>query len=198
MIIENLAKSYSRNHVFRGISVTFAPSRIAALVGPNGAGKTTLLRIAAGLQHPDDGTVRGSDAVYYGGFDTLPLRGTITAFRRTLGLWTDAGRGARRMATLSRGELHQAGLDAAFDLNRPILLLDEPWTALEPDRREALNRRLVATAAAGKVVVCSSHDLDEVSRVADDIHVLRDGKLRSYSRESDTFTRDELLAWYHR
>jgi len=141
LVLDGIEKSYGSLQVLRGFSGAFDAGSVAALVGPNGAGKTTLLRIAAGLQRADGGTVSGGRVLYYGGFDTLPLRGTVDRFRRALSLPPVAG-GGRRMATLSRGELHQVGLDTAFALAPDALLLDEPWTALEPDAREALNESI--------------------------------------------------------
>ena len=122
------------------------------------------------------------------------MRGRIDDLRRALGLGVTAG-GERRLSRLSRGELHAVGLDLAFELASDVLLLDEPWTALEPDAREALNDRL-RLFAEQHVVVCSSHDLDEVARVADDVVFLQDGVARWMRREEAAFDRDELIRVY--
>ncbi len=196
--VEAVWKSYGTTEVLRGVSVVFSPGRLTALVGPNGAGKTTLLRIVAGLQHPTRGRVLAHDVLYFGGYDLLPVRGTIVRFRRALGLG-DAGADRRALATLSRGQLQQVGLDASLDLAPETLLLDEPWSSLEPDARDRLNERLALFAASGRIVVCSSHELDEVARVADDVAFLRDGAVQSVRRESlggNRFDRDGLLVRY--
>lgn len=194
--LHGIEKSYGSLHVLRGFSGVFGSGSVAALVGPNGAGKTTLLRIAAGLQRAGAGTVRGGRVLYYGGFEMLPVGGDINRFRRALDLPPVPG-GERRMSTLSRGELHQAGLDAAFALEPDALLLDEPWTALEPDAREALNASILSFAAS-HVVVCSSHDLDEVARVADVVFFLSEGKSLLMRREelAEGFQRDDLIRVY--
>ncbi len=183
LVLKGVTKSYGDLVVLRDVEGAFHPGRVGALVGPNGAGKTTLLRIIAGLQRPDSGALTSREPVYYGGFDTLPVSGTVDRFRRALGLAPAVLLGGRRMSRLSRGELHRVGLDAVFDLGRRTLLLDEPWTALEPDAREDLNRRLVDAAVAGCVIVVSTHDLDEVARVADDVAFLREGRAVWKSRE---------------
>ena len=193
--VENLVRSYGTNIVLSSVSLSFPPGRLAALVGPNGAGKTTLLRIAAGLIAADSGTVRGPRCLYYGGFDCLPIRGTENAFRLSLGL-SPIPDGRKTLGKLSRGQLHLVGLRAALDLREPALLLDEPWTALEPDARERLNERLVERARQGGVVVCSTHDLDEVGRIADDVVFLRDGTATVNRREEQAgleFRREKLL-----
>lgn len=194
--ISLIRKSYGDNEVLRGFSGTFSAGRIAALVGPNGAGKTTLLRIAAGLQHADSGLTRSGRALYYGGFDVLPVKGSVDQLRRSLGL-SSVSKGGRKLSRLSRGELHRVGLDIALDLVPDVLLLDEPWTALEPDARDTLNVDLRANAEA-RVIICSSHDLDEVARVADDVIFLADGVGVWKRRDEDpaAFDREALIRVY--
>lgn len=192
--LDAVRKSYGSNEVLRGFTGTFVRGRIAALIGPNGAGKTTLLRIAAGLQHADGGTVSGTHVVYYGGFDTMPVRGTIDAFRTALGLEETSDR--RKLGKLSRGELQRVGLSAALELPSDALLLDEPWTALEPDAREQLDGEL-QRIASDRIVICSTHDLDHVARIADDFVFLAAGTAVWKKREEGGVTRDELLRLYH-
>ncbi|HYC59804.1 MAG TPA: ATP-binding cassette domain-containing protein [Thermoanaerobaculia bacterium] len=192
--LDAVRKSYGANEVLRGFTGTFARGRIAALIGPNGAGKTTLLRIAAGLQHADGGTVSRAQVLYYGGFDTMPARGTIDAFRSALGLQRASD--TRKLAKLSRGELQRVGLAAALELPSDALLLDEPWTALEPDARDELNGAL-QRIATDRIVVCSTHDLDQVARIADDFVFLAAGTAVWKKREDGGITRDELLRLYH-
>lgn len=173
--IRGLAKRYGSKRVFDAFEGTFEPGRLTALVGPNGAGKTTLLRIAAGLQTADAGEIiRPAPAAYYGGFDTIPVAGSVRNLRASLGV--SPGDDQRSLSRLSRGELQLVGLEIVLDLAPAILLLDEPWTALEPHVRRELTGRLSGLAAAGKMVICSSHDLDEVVRAADDVVFLHDGK----------------------
>jgi ABC-type multidrug transport system ATPase subunit len=169
---------------------------VTAIVGPNGAGKTTLLRIAAGLQFADAGTLSFRGGLYYGGFDLLPRKGSVNNFRRALGL-PPVANGHRSLATLSRGELQKVGLDAALDLAPAVLFLDEPWTGLEPDLREELNER-IAVASSERITICSSHDLDEVARVADEVLLLADGTALLYEETGDggSFDRERLLKAY--
>jgi ABC-type multidrug transport system ATPase subunit len=195
--VSGVTKSYEATEVLRGFSGTFRPGRVAALVGPNGAGKTTLLRVIAGLQRADGGSIRGGGGLYYGGFDALPTRGTIDSLRRALGLLPVSG-GRRTLSKLSRGELQRTGLDIAFELAPGLLLLDEPWTALEPDAREGLNDR-IRDAVRDRVIICSSHDLDEVARVADDVVFLGHGVGLWHAREDRAgaaFDREELIRLY--
>ena len=198
--VERIYKSYGSTSVLRDVSAEFLSGRVTALVGPNGAGKTTLLRIIAGLQTATSGNVDGPEALYYGGIDTLPVRGTVNGLRRAFDLPELVG-GRRKLNTLSRGQLHSVGLDIAFAIDAPILLLDEPWSSLEPDARFRLNAGLTAYAASGRIVVCSSHELDEVGRVADDVAFLRNGGLTMQRGEAlggERFDHALLLATYRK
>ena len=196
--IEGITKSYGHNKVLRGISGMFEPRRVSAVVGPNGAGKTTLLRVMASLQSRNGGLIDAPfPPTYYGGFDTIPVRGKVDDLFAAVGLRPKGDR--RRLSALSRGELQQQGLDIVFGLSPRVLLLDEPWTALEPHIREELNRRLLDFAARDAIVICSSHDLDEVVRVADDVLFLDAGSARWSTRESRggrPADRDELLSMF--
>lgn len=151
-------KSYGPKCVLDGATFTIRAGTVVGLVGANGAGKTTLMRIAAGLQLPDGGRVSIRHGGYFGGFETLPVGGSENDLRRGLGLETRET-GSVRLSTLSRGELQTVGLSAAFELSCDILLLDEPWTGLEPDRRDTLSARITDYARAGRATISLSPSL---------------------------------------
>jgi ABC-2 type transport system ATP-binding protein len=193
----DVGKRYGAIRALSGCTFAFGPGRVAAIVGPNGAGKTTLLRIGAKLQFADSGHVEVRDVLYYGGFQQLPVKGMVNQLRASLGLGGASRHGNRKLSTLSSGELQRVGLEIAFDLDRDVLLLDEPWGSLEPDSREELNR-MISSYAVRHTVLCSSHDLDEVARTADDVVLLSDGEGQLYKREDfgGQFNRDDLLDVY--
>ena len=170
---------------------------VYGLVGPNGAGKTTLLSILTGLRRADRGTVhigasRNRIAVcpdvpgfepWLTAFEVVDLARhyvapdlAADAVLRTLytvGLDEQAD---RRVGGFSRGMTQRLGLAAALIGDPRVLLLDEPTSALDPaGRAEILD--LVAAMRGRRTVVFSSHILADVQRVADQVGVLRAGRL---------------------
>ena len=191
----------------RGVSFAIPQGSIVALLGRNGAGKTTLLRMMAGLLRPSKGEIhlaggqeedsdpRRSGAIGVVGhgewiYEDLTARENLEFFAKlyavrniaaTVGRWLDTvgltrfadsranefSRGMRQRLTLARALLHDPR----------ILLLDEPWTALD-DRAVQLLRSLLLDAHSRNctVVVCS-HQLREALDVATDIVAIDAGKL---------------------
>ncbi len=176
--------------VLRATTWEAPPGRITALVGPNGVGKTTTLRLLLGLARPVAGrvTVGGLAPAEHRrrhGVGFLPEEGVrlpgwtvgalLAASRADPGegpgpaasVLVPPGLLRRPVEALSRGQARAVLLARALDAGRGLLLLDEPWSGLDPAAREALARLLVARAAGGATVVLSSHEMLEVGRVAD-------------------------------
>jgi ABC-type sugar transport system ATPase subunit len=183
--------------------------RTTALVGPNGAGKTTLLRLIAALERPlagqvfvggrraTTGTVRTSvayafqHAVFVSGTVAqnlalaLRLRGVahqerdlrIAEATEALGIAALRDRDALR---LSGGEAQRANLARALCLRAPVTLLDEPLTGLDgPARRQLLHDLPAMLRRFATTTVIVTHDRDEALRLADDLVVLIDGRVRA-------------------
>ena len=190
-----LVKRYEETVALDGIHLRIAPGLVYGLVGPNGAGKTTLLGLLSGLRAPTSGSLELGSEHYAVLPDSPAFDSWLTAFEvvdlaRTLAP-TDVPRGAvdevleqaglaeasrRKVRGFSRGMLQRLGI-AATVVGRPdLLLLDEPAAALDPaGRREVLD--LVADMRGRATVLFSSHILDDVQEVCDEIGILRRGEL---------------------
>ena len=191
----DLTKQYGETTALDGVDIMVPKGAIYGLVGPNGAGKTTLLGILAGLRSPTS----GSASVHAAGVRVLPdtpkfdpwltarevveLARTLTAptspptdvdeVLEAAGLLDNAG---RRVRGFSRGMLQRLGIAAAVVGDPDLLLLDEPAAALDPaGRREVLD--LVERLRGRATIVFSSHILDDVQQVSDEIGILRRGSL---------------------
>lgn len=190
-----VTKRYGPVTALDAVDLTVPAGSIYGLVGPNGAGKTTLLGILAGLRRPTSGTSTISartvgvlpDTPQYDGWLTgrevvelsrrLADNGTPpAAVDEVLGTAGLAEAADRRVKGYSRGMLQRLGLAAAV-VNQPeLLLFDEPAAALDPaGRREVLN--LVSALRGRSTVLFSSHILDDVQEVCDEVGILRRGEL---------------------
>lgn len=207
--IDSLRFQRGRRVVLEIPSLEFASGRVTALLGPNGSGKSTLLRIIAGLEKPAEGQVRFDGALIsprarsqsfaYAFQEAVFLSGTV---RSNL----DLGLRLRRLPTderskrlieaaratgvesllerdahaLSGGEAQRSNLARALALRAPLTLLDEPLTGLDATGRRQLTNalpRILRQFTATSIVV--THDRDEALRIADDIVVLAEGRVRA-------------------
>ncbi len=172
------------------------PGRITALLGPSGSGKSTLLRLAAGLLAlPADAALAVGDGRPLAGriawmaqsdllfpwrrlLDNVllgaSLRGTRPDLARARALLAEvglAGEEAKRPAELSGGMRQRAALARTLMEDRPVVLMDEPFSALDAPTRHRL-QELAARLLAGRTVLLVTHDPLEALRLADRIIVL--------------------------
>jgi ABC-2 type transport system ATP-binding protein len=187
--------------------VSFEVGRgITGLLGPNGAGKSTILGMIAGLlppsagdvtllgepawRHPDvyrrvglvperesvPGWLTGHGFVRYAA-ELQGLEDPEAAARAVIATVDLADAADRRTATYSKGMRQRILLAAALVHDPPVLLLDEPFNGLDPRQRLHMMTLLRDLAAAGRTIVFSSHILEEVERVADQVLVIHAGRL---------------------
>ncbi len=169
---------YRRREVFHDLWFELCANQALGVIGPNGAGKTTLLRVIAGLLPASAGEMRvrglepGRAAArvnvgYFAGDFTLP--GAVRACD-----WGSLATGdvltaeRRRIRTLSRGTRQLLGLRTV--LSRPhlgLVVLDEPWEALDVDGSRWLSRTLDAKRDRGAAIVLASHDPHDLAGICD-------------------------------
>ena len=173
--VKNLFKSYGKNRVLEDLSFTVDEREHVCLSAPSGAGKTTLLRILCGLESADKGTVSGIDPrnVSYlfqesRLFPQLTALENVTcihedpqnvteeaaALLETLGLAEDLN---KRPAELSGGMKQRVALARTLLADRPVVFLDEPFTALDPERKDSV-RAMVSVLCKDKTLLLVSHD----------------------------------------
>jgi heme exporter protein A len=202
--VEGLTKGYGGPPVLRGVSFRLRAGEGLILLGPNGAGKSTLLRILAGIHHPGDGTIRidGERASFRNpetrrrfGFvshetflyDALTARENLRFFARLYGVRDEAlisealrSVGLERFADravsgFSRGMAQRLTLARAQIHGPRVLLLDEPFTGLDPVAASELEASLRAFRTAGGAFIMATHDLAHISGTGTRLIVLRAG-----------------------
>jgi ABC-type multidrug transport system ATPase subunit len=181
-----LEKRYGRKRVLRGVDLDVARDETLVVTGPNGSGKTTLLRLCAGLALPTGGTLEleadraslgylGHEPMLYRdltALENLDLYGRLyrVAERRErigmllerFGLWEAR---AERVASYSRGMTQRLALCRVLLHDPELLILDEPYTALDADGAALLDRELQALRD-GRALLLSTHDPARVESLA--------------------------------
>ena len=178
--------------VIDNVSFALEPGSLTALVGPNGAGKSTLLHLLQGRLKPASGSVDSS-----GSIALMPQRAAIDwTFPITVAQMVELGRqtrgktstdaalqqvglndlASRRLNRLSGGQQQRALLARTLMQEAPILLLDEPCSAIDPPTREQLLGLMRRLAETGHTLLVSSHDWGEALDAYDRVIVL-DGEV---------------------
>ena len=170
--VEHLCKRYGENAVLDDISFT-ASIGVTRLLGPSGIGKTTLLRVLLGLETPDSGTVNGDKFRWTAVFQENCLLEGLDAegnLRFVLGANYNAAAAQAHLEELGLGDVgkkkvrdYSGGMQRRLALARALLApsdalaLDEPFTGLDAENREAAMRAILR-AAETKIVILSTHE----------------------------------------
>jgi heme ABC exporter ATP-binding subunit CcmA len=221
--VEGVWKFYGDYPALRNVNLQVQPGSCLALIGRNGAGKTTLLRIVAGFSRPGKGEVkifdvppRDNQARHQIGFighgisvyDELSALENLMLYARLYALqdprraaleWLERT-GLERAANglvreFSRGMRQRLAVARAFLHGPRVLLLDEPFTALD-DRAIAVLQRLLREAlAAGKTVVMSTHQLREAMELATHVALVNRGQVAFHGESTPEMAADPSLIY---
>lgn len=190
--VENLSREFHQRSVVKNLSFEIPQGQITAFLGPNGAGKSTILKIIMGLRRPSHGRVEVHGRIGYtsqelsfpkhlkareilrfvsGHYkDPESLDSLVERFDLKLFLH-------RQLGGLSGGEKRRLALACALVSKPGILILDEPTTGLDLESRRHLWSEISNFKNQGGTVLLSTHDLHEVSRIADRILLIDQGRL---------------------
>ena len=206
LTLSNLSKRFGSLQALDNLSLSLAGGEIVGFVGANGAGKSTTMRIVMGVLSADAGTVtwKGSpmDAAIRRSIGYMPeerglyprmkvvdqliylarLHGlSASAAKAAADRWTERlGLEERRgdeVQTLSLGNQQRVQLAAALVSDPELLILDEPFSGLDPVAVDVMSQVLLERAAAGVPTLFSSHQLDVVERLCDRVVIIRSGRL---------------------
>jgi len=225
--LHNVNRSFSGRHVLNDITFTVREGRMTGFVGANGAGKTTTMRIILGVLSADSGRVSLNGSVIgasdrrrfgympeeRGLYPKMKVAEQITYLARLHGLGPTAARantttllerlglGERAndaVEKLSLGNQQRAQIAAALVHDPEVLILDEPFSGLDPIAVETVQSVLKEYAAGGRPVLFSSHQLDIVERLCDDLVIIAGGTIRASGsrdalREQHSAPRYEIL-----
>lgn len=204
--IQDLTKSFGAITALDRCSFRVAPGRMIGFLGPNGAGKTTAMRAIFGLVRPDAGSIswNGQSVTHEnrlrfgympeqrGLYPKMRAREHVAYLGRLHGmaaseardaadLWLErfglAERATDTVESLSHGNQQRVQLATALVHDPDLLVLDEPFSGLDPLAVETMSEILTEQAAAGKAVVFSSHQLDLVEDICQDVAIIHQGRI---------------------
>ena len=204
--VRDICKRFDQVQALDGCSFSVERGRMLGFLGPNGAGKTTTMRAVFGLVEPDSGEVLWDgrpvqlhDRLRFGYmpeerglYPRMPVAEQIAYFGRLHGLDADGARiaaeawlkrlglGERataKLEELSHGNQQRAQLAAALVHEPELLVLDEPFAGLDPIAVQTLAGLLRDEAERGAAVLFSSHQLDLVEDICEDVAIVHHGRV---------------------
>lgn len=199
----NLDKKFGPTVVLDNLSLHIKPGGIVAVLGPNGSGKTTLIKSLLGMKLPDKGRIlfNNSDIrnqwKYRNEIDYLPqianfpsnlkvkellrmikdLRGKVAKDEELIQFLKLEPFLDKKLGNLSGGTKQKVNLVLAFMFDSPLVILDEPTTGLDPISLLRLKALIQKEKAKGKTILITSHIINFVEEVADEIVFLLEGKI---------------------
>ena len=193
--MQDASLGYGGAALFQGLDFTLTGGAWTCLLGTSGVGKSTLLRLIAGLERPERGTIRCSDGQPLAGrlawmgqrddlLPWLPARANVMLGARLRGDPPDPARAESLLervgltpqrdqlpATLSGGQRQRVALARTLMEDRPVVLMDEPFSALDAITRARL-QSLAAALLAGRTVLLVTHDPLEALRLGHRVHIM--------------------------
>ena len=199
--ISNVSKQFFSLKAVDNVSLNIGKGEVVGLLGPNGAGKTTLFKLIAGLLHPDGGRIRPMNgrwpAIGYKPDRLLfPNRLRVSeylimvanlagirshdqeqAVLDTLVKVDLVSQANKRIGDCSKGMRQRLGLAQAIMGNPHLLLLDEPSNGLDPTGQADIQALIKKLHMAGKTILISSHQLNEITAVCTQLIIMNNGHI---------------------
>ncbi|MGN0363445.1 MAG: ABC transporter ATP-binding protein [Bilifractor sp.] len=203
--LRELYKSFGVHEVLKGISLHAESGHAVGLLGRNGAGKTTTIRILMNVFEPDRGEIlldgkpldyrktrigylpeeRGlypkkvilDQLVYFAELKGMPRADAVTAISQWLNRLGMAEYRNKRLDTLSKGNQQKIQLITAVVHDPDIIILDEPFSGLDPVNAELLKEVVREEIEKGKIVLFSSHQMNYIEEFCNEIAILNGGKI---------------------
>lgn len=224
VVLENVTKTFGATKAVDGLSLTVPRGSVYGFIGPNGSGKSTTLRMIMRIIHPDRGTIRvlGEDATSGGAasdrvgylpeerglyrkmkvHDVLRFYAELKSKRLTnseIDRWLDRiglpGAGKKAVEAMSKGMGQKVQFLAAVLHEPELLILDEPFSGLDPVNMEVLKDAILEQRSRGATIIFSTHDMDVAEKMCDFIFMIFKGQKvldGTLSSIQDRYGRDTL------
>lgn len=210
--VDNLAKSFKNKQVLRDISFEVRKGEIMAILGPNGAGKSTTIRNIMGIMYPDQGTIKFHNyddiprhkigylpeerglyknvrimdiLLYLAELKDYPLQRAKERALDYLRKFDLAGKENLSVEELSKGMGQKVQFIASIIHQPELLILDEPFSGLDPVSQEIFKQEIRNLAAGGTAILLSSHQMNLVEEICDRLFLIHRGQRVIYGSMDD-------------
>lgn len=206
LTITNISKRFGTHQANDDITLSIESGRIFGLLGPNGAGKTTLIRMITNIIMPDEGEIRldgqpmaslqqhrigylpeerglykkltvAEQLTYFGQLKGLDAREALHRGSAWLHRMNAAGWESRKVQELSKGMQQKVQFIATILHEPSLLILDEPFSGLDPVNSDVLISVIKELKDRGTSIILSTHQMDQVERLCDDIALINAGRV---------------------
>lgn len=199
--LEHVSKKYGRHIAVNDVSITLSSGRIYGLIGPNGSGKSTTLKMMAGLLFPTSGFVKADEKtvtremvrqtaylteldMFYAHFTVKEMVNfyqsqfsdfqTEQAYKLLNEMQLDPEKKIKKLSKGNRGRLK---IVLALARRASVILLDEPFSGLDPMVRDSIVNSLVSYIDfEQQIVVIATHEIDEIETLLDEVIILANGE----------------------
>ncbi|MCY8206467.1 ABC transporter ATP-binding protein [Bacillus subtilis] len=221
--LEHVSKKYGRHTAVNDVSITLSSGRIYGLIGPNGSGKSTTLKMMAGLLFPTSGFVKVDEEqvtremvrqtaylteldMFYAHFTVkdmvnfyqsqFPDFQTEQAYKLLNEMQLNPEKKIKKLSKGNRGRLK---IVLALARRTDVILLDEPFSGLDPMVRDSIVNSLVSYIDfEQQIVVIATHEIDEIETLLDEVIILANGE-KVAQREVEDIREQEgmsVLQWF--
>ena len=204
--VDGLKKYFSNQKAVDDISFTINPGKIYGLLGPNGAGKTTLIRMITGIFYPDEGSIQfdgksfspendaikigympeerglykkmkvGEQALYLSQLKGLPKAAAEKAIKEWFVRMEMESWWNKKVEDLSKGMSQKLQFVTTVLHEPKLIILDEPFSGLDPVNSNLIKDEIYRIAQNGTTIIFSTHRMEQVEEICDDIILVNNGK----------------------
>jgi ABC-2 type transport system ATP-binding protein len=217
VVLDHVTKSFGEFTAVNDLSLSVRPGRIYGLLGPNGAGKTTTIRMIVNITAPDSGSIRvfgqqitpelqdrigylpeerglykkmkvGEQLKFFAELKSVPGKEAEKRADRWLARLKLTEWKGRKSSELSKGMQQKVQFITTVIHEPDLLILDEPFSGLDPVNVELLKEIILELKAAGKTIIFSTHQMEVAEKICDDICLINrsrkilDGSIREVKR----------------
>ncbi|MFK8244272.1 ABC transporter ATP-binding protein [Leuconostoc mesenteroides] len=206
ILLTNLNKTFGQNIAVSNMNMTLTEGKVMGLIGQNGAGKTTTFRMLLNFIKPTSGTITWNDQqitqndkqrigflpeerglyqkrtveeqiLYFAELHGMKRSDARVALKDWMKRLDVVGKVSDKVQSLSKGNAQKVQMIASLIFEPSLLILDEPFSGLDPVNTSLMMDEIIRLRDNGAMIIFSSHDMNNVTKISDDLTMLKRGKI---------------------